>query len=71
MVHISSKILGFKNVFTITVINLHSNYLQPGITTNLAFHSNETSKVKHPGACQTTQKLVHFYMLTTLNIKSS
>ena len=46
-------------------------------TTNLAFHSNETSKDKlstinklaiyycHPGARQNSQKLVHFYMLIT------
>ena len=52
-----------------------NNYNQT--STKLAFHSDETSKDKlsikkklaiyycHPGACQTTQKLVHFYMLIT------
>ena len=50
--------------------------------TKLAFHSSEISKDKldnmklviyycHPGACQATQILVHFYMLITLKHKSS
>ena len=50
--------------------------------TKLAFHSNEISKDKlnnmklviyywHPGACEATQILVHFYMLITLKHKSS
>ena len=45
-------------------------------TTKLAFHSHDTSKdIKllaiycHPGACQTTQKLAHLYMLITLKYK--
>ena len=42
--------------------------LQPA---SISFQNNIKLAIHycHPGACQTTQKLVHFYMLITLKTK--
>ena len=77
-----SASLGFSSIQIVKFVLLlkASNYNQA--TTTLAFHSNETTKDEcavndiklaiyycHSGACQTTQRRVHFYRLITLKHK--
>ena len=59
-------------------LNQYFAYQYNQATTKLALYFNEAvNSIKlainycHPGACQATQKLVHFYMLITLKHKKS
>ena len=77
-----SASLGFSSIQIVKFVLLLKASNDNQATTTLAFHSNETTKDEcavndiklaiyycHSGACQTTQRRVHFYRLITLKHK--